>query len=52
MEEVPYKDCFEFYEGKNLKFPYPRYYAKKKNKGYWKQVNDKYYSIMDFINIK
>lgn len=52
MEEIPYKDCFEFYKGKNLKFPYPRYYAKKKNKGYWKQVNDKYYSIMDFINIK
>lgn len=52
IDDVPHKDCFERYEGKNFKFPYPRYYAKKNNKYYWSKVNDEYYSIMDFINIK
>lgn len=46
------KACFEFYKGKNLKFPYPKRYARKKNKTYWEQTDDAAYSMFDFIEIE
>lgn len=51
LGNVPVKACFEFYKGKHLKFPYPLRYARKKNKKYWTEVDDKTYSMFDFIEI-
>lgn len=51
LGNYPVKACYEFFEGKNLKFPYPKYYAKKKNPVYWQGVNDEEYSMFDFIEI-
>lgn len=52
LQGVPARACFEFYEGKNFKFPYPLKYARKKNKEYWKGVNDSVYSLFDFVEIR
>lgn len=52
LQSVPVRACFEFYEGKNFKFPYPLKYARKKNKVYWKEVNDSVYSLFDFVEIR
>lgn len=51
MGNYPVRACYEFYEGDNLKFPFPKYYAKKNNRKYWKQVDDMAYSMFDFIEI-
>lgn len=52
FDYVPVKECYEHFEGKDLKFPLPKYYAKKNNSKYWSEVNDEAYSLFDYINIK
>ena len=45
------KACFEFYERDKKKFPRPRYYARKKNEQYWKEVDTVAFSLFDFIEL-
>nr|DAR32379.1 MAG TPA: hypothetical protein [Bacteriophage sp.] len=51
-DKVDLRDCYEHFEGNQIKLPRPKYWAKKKNKEYWSQVDDTAYSLFDFINIK
>ena len=51
LGNVPVKACFEFYERERKKFPLPRYYARKRNQGYWENVDSNAYSLFDFIEI-
>lgn len=51
LGNVPVKACFEFYEKERKKFPLPRYYARKRNQEYWKNVDSNAYSLFDFIEI-
>lgn len=52
LPQYPLKRCFEGFEGKELKFPYPKKYAKKNNARYWQEVDDEAYSLFDFIEIR
>lgn len=51
LPDVPVRECFEKFEGNNLKFPFPKKYAKRNNPKYWKSVNDIEYSLFDFIEL-
>ncbi len=62
VESVPELHCYQFFQDygaktwwqklKGLRFPWPRYWAKKKNAGYWQGVNGEVYTIMDFVEIR
>lgn len=45
-------DCYEFFEGDNLKIPFPKKWAKRNNPIYWELIDNSMYWLFDFIEIK
>lgn len=52
LGDVATRTCFETYEGKQKKFPWPLWYAKRKNAGYWRGVDNDIFSVFDFVELK
>lgn len=61
VDSVPEKHCYQLFQDysaktlwqklKGIKFPYPRYWAKRKNNEYRQNAKDGVYTILDFVEI-